>query len=51
MIAQALIYPLYNIQTSARTNLEIALLFTAISVARSYFWRRLFNALHEKGVL
>lgn len=35
----------YGIPMPLETNLEITGIFTAVSVLRSYVWRRLFNRL------
>jgi hypothetical protein len=41
--AQLIIYPLMGINVSLNTNIVIMLLFTIVSVARSYAIRRWFN--------
>lgn len=46
MLVQALIFPLYGFHSSAVENLQIAAIFTAVSIIRSYFMRRLFNLFH-----
>lgn len=47
-VANFLILPLYGFQISAGQNLSMGLLYTGISVARSYVIRRWFNArLHH----
>ena len=51
MLAQEIIYPLYNLQTSLSTNFSIAVWFTLLSIARAYVWRRTFNWLHLRGYL
>lgn len=43
--AQMLIFPLFGIYIPASQHLAIGLLFTAVSLARSYLLRRLFNRL------
>lgn len=35
----------YGIPMPLTTNLEITGIFTVVSIARSYLWRRLFNRL------
>jgi hypothetical protein len=48
LVSQLLIFPLFNINVSLSTNLWIGVWFTGISLARSYFVRRYFNArLHR----
>lgn len=38
------IQPVWHIQTSFAENLQITLLFTVVSIARGYAWRRYFNS-------
>jgi hypothetical protein len=48
ILGQLLIYPVFGIHVTIRTNLGIAALFTIVSLARSYILRRWFNArLHS----
>jgi hypothetical protein len=48
MTMQWVVTPLWGLGTDAGQNLGITVLFTAVSIARSYFWRRFFNAgLHH----
>ncbi len=49
VIAQLFIFPLYGLHASLSQNMQIVAIFTAISIVRSYFWRRLFNHLHRPG--
>lgn len=42
-ISQLLIYPKYGIVVSLGTNLSLTAIFTAISIVRGYYVRRLFN--------
>lgn len=44
--AQALVFPLFGIEVSLSTNLMIGVIFTFISIGRSYCVRRLFNWYH-----
>jgi hypothetical protein len=45
---QCVIAPLYGIPVTLASNLGITTLFTVVSVARGYVWRRFFNAgLHR----
>jgi hypothetical protein len=41
--AQVLIYPLFDMHVTLAQNLLIGVIFTAISLARSYALRRAFN--------
>jgi len=47
--SQVLIFPWFGIHVSIRTNLWIGAWFTLISLVRSYFLRRIFTHLTEKG--
>ena len=45
---QALVFPWFGLHASFRQNMGIGLIFTVISIARSYLLRRYFNArLHR----
>lgn len=48
LIASWIIYPLYGFHPTAMQNLSIVVIFTVISVARSYMWRRAFNWYHHR---
>ncbi len=41
--AQFVVFPWFGILVDARTNIQIGGCFTAVSLARAYFLRRLFN--------
>lgn len=43
LASQIIIFPRHGIHVSLETNIQIGLWFTAISIARSYGLRRLFN--------
>ena len=45
------VFPLFGIKSSPAQNLGVTLVYTIISVARSYAWRRVFNWLHLTGRL
>ena len=47
LAAQIIVFPWYDIDVSISQNLQIGLIFTAVSIARSYLVRRLFNSLHR----
>lgn len=47
LIAQIIIFPLYGMNPSMSTNIQIVIWFTIISVARGYVVRRLF----ENGIV
>ena len=44
VLTQALLFPLLGLAVSFRQNLAIGLVFTAVSIARSYLLRRAFEA-------
>ena len=41
------VYPLLGYHVSAGTNTTITVIFTVVSVVRSYLWRRWFNYRHR----
>lgn len=45
VLAQIAVFPLFGIHASLPDNLLIGLVFTAVSLARSYALRRVFNAV------
>ncbi len=47
--ANALIFPLFGFHPNPRQNISISLIYTAISLVRSYLLRRLFNRWHTKA--
>jgi hypothetical protein len=44
---QMVVFPVFGLAVGIRENLGIGLAFTAVSVARSYLVRRLFERLHR----
>lgn len=44
-----LVKPIWEIKTSFVENLQITVLFTVVSLARSYAWRRAFNHFSHKN--
>ncbi len=48
LASQLIIFPLYGIHLPLSTNIAIGLWFTAISIARSYCLRRLFNSIRTR---
>lgn len=44
-----IVNPLWNLHTGIIDNLSITLLFTVVSVVRSYYVRRVFNMLPHKN--
>jgi hypothetical protein len=51
LITQWLVFPWFNLHPSLKENLSLTAIFTAVSIVRSYLWRRFFNALQTKGSL
>ena len=45
--AQILIFPLFGVVIPLSSNLAIGIIFTLVSLVRSYLLRRLFNLLHR----
>ena len=44
--AQIVVFPLFGVHVSLRQNIEIGIIMTAVSIARSYTLRRVFNHWH-----
>lgn len=51
MVWQWIVAPLYNIPVTLGQNIGITSIFTVVSIARSYAWRRLFNWLTMRRYL
>ncbi len=47
VLTQALVFPLFGLQASLAQNLKIGLIFTAVSIVRSYALRRAFERLRQ----
>jgi hypothetical protein len=47
LLTQILIFPLFGYHMPLSQNAELGLIFTAVSIARSYVIRRLFNRRHK----
>ena len=43
--AQVLLFPVFGLTVTLRQNLAIGLVFTGVSIARSYVLRRMFEAI------
>ncbi len=43
VLTQIIVFPIFSIEVSVSQNLAIALIFTVVSIVRSYALRRLFN--------
>jgi len=44
MVTQLIVFPLYGLEINLQSNIEIAGIFTAVSIVRGYLVRRWFNA-------
>lgn len=49
VVWELLVKPIWGIKTSFAENLQITVLFTVVSLARSYAWRRAFNHFSHKN--
>lgn len=47
----AYVFPLFGFHSTMKENISITLIFTIISIIRSYAWRRLFVWLHANSWL
>lgn len=45
VVTQLLVFPLFGLHTTLAENLTIGAIFTAVSIARSFALRRLFEAI------
>ena len=45
--AQLVVFPLFSINIPLSSNIAIGMIFTLVSLVRSYPLRRLFNYLHK----
>jgi hypothetical protein len=48
VLAQVAVFPLFGLHVGFADNLMIAAIFTAISIARSYVLRRMFEAIRVR---
>lgn len=51
LLTQWVVFPMFGFHPAFSDNLIITLIFTIVSIVRSYLWRRVFNALQVKGML
>lgn len=49
LVTQLLVFPLVGVKADLKQNVEIGLIFTIISIARSYTIRRLYNKFNWFG--
>lgn len=45
VVTQILIFPIFGLHTTLAQNLQLGLLFTGVSIIRSFLLRRLFEAI------
>lgn len=45
LIVQPIVFNLYNIELEMNQNIQIAIIFTLVSILRGYVWRRFFNKI------
>ena len=48
-VAQLVVFPRYGIHITWQQDVEIVVIFTVLSIARSYLLRRFFNHLHGRN--
>jgi len=48
VLVQMVVFSVYDIEVSLIDNLSIVLIFTVVSIIRTFIFRRLFNWLGEK---
>ena len=48
VLTQILIFPIFGLHTTLTQNLKMGVVFTVVSVARSYVLRRLFEAIRMR---
>jgi hypothetical protein len=51
LASQLIVFPLFGIHVGLSENIVIGLIFTVISICRSFMVRRLFETLRVNGVL
>lgn len=48
LVVGQIVYPLYGYSVTLGDNLALSAIFTVVSIARGYVWRRIFNHLHQR---
>ena len=48
LLTQIIVFPLFGLQVSLSENLAIGVLFTTVSIGRSYVLRRVFEAIRVR---
>ena len=49
VVTQILIFPIFGLHTTLAQNLKMGLVFTIVSIARSFALRRLFEAIRSRN--
>ena len=49
ILVQLIVYPLYGAKFTLGQNIQIGLIFMAVSLTRSFVLRRFFNWIHEQN--
>jgi hypothetical protein len=49
VLTQILIFPLFGLHTTLTQNLQMGLVFTGVSIARSFALRRVFEVIRLRG--
>ena len=49
VVTQILIFPFFGLHTTLMQNLQMGLVFTGVSIARSFILRRLFEAIRVRN--
>lgn len=44
---QLVVFPLYGMEVKLHQNIQIGIIFTVVSLVRSYFLRRFYNRKHK----
>jgi len=48
VVTQMLVFPVFSLQTTLGQNLKMGLVFTVVSIARSFTLRRVFEAIRVR---
>jgi hypothetical protein len=49
VVTQILIFPVFGLHTTLAQNMKLGLVFTGVSIARSFTLRRLFEAIRVRN--
>ena len=45
LLIQIYIFPMFNLYPTIEVGIKISLIFTVVSILRSWFWRTMFNKM------